>query len=295
MNPPECQSGAWLTPQAECLLKAANGRRRDVNPNCCLWQASGAIDGLDRELYPLLPNVYRALKTQGVTIPGMDRLKGMYRYTWSKNQRLVQQIAPLFQALGDSAIDAVTMGDMALALGYYRDLGRRPIFRVDILIRPDQAAAAVTLMEGIGWIMRAGAGQADGHRDTAGSFEHPSGVSCTLLTKPIGLRNDAIDEVWNAAVSLQSRSLRLRVPAPTDQLWEVCAQGALSGPGRSPLWLADALVILSGHEKEIDWNRIGSIGRTGETGASTDDALRYVRDTLRAPIPHSRLSKQSFA
>ena len=146
MNAPDFESAGWLTPEAKCLLKDANGHRRVALQQCCLWHSTGLIDRLDRELYPLLPNVYRALRTQGIVIPGMDRLKGMYRYTWSKNERVMQQLAPVADAFRDRDLDAVITGDTALAVAYYRDLGRRPIFRVEILIRPNQGSAAMALL-----------------------------------------------------------------------------------------------------------------------------------------------------
>jgi len=80
------EGDCWPTREQELLLRAALLQGNDAINAWHEWKSSVDIEQLDQGSYRLLPLLYRSLHIDGVEDPLMNKLKGVYRMTWYKNQ-----------------------------------------------------------------------------------------------------------------------------------------------------------------------------------------------------------------
>jgi hypothetical protein len=215
-------------------------------------RASSHPDFLDQAPYHLLPLLYRNLDSLGVDDPALPRLKGVYRNSWYRNQRVFAAGREALERLLASSVEALVLGGLALAAHYYRDRGARPVAAAELLVRPEDVSAAAARLRSGGW--EAGERDLERLRVTASSarFVHAERADVILHWYPFRLPVPSA-EVW-------ARTTRLALagdyewPAlePAIELMRVCAT---SGPERG--WLADGLVVA--RSGEVDWDRFAEL------------------------------------
>ena len=94
----------------------------------------------------LTPQIFLNLRDEA-GVPSRERLKGSYRYTWTKNVQLWSLAADLFRRLDDRAIDYRLLKGAALH-AYWDAVGCRTIGDFDVLVQlKDFAAVAEELRE----------------------------------------------------------------------------------------------------------------------------------------------------
>ncbi|MGH2773684.1 MAG: hypothetical protein ACRDIU_11195, partial [Actinomycetota bacterium] len=125
------------------LLRAATGA-----PGAALKAWEQAVQGagetrLAEEAPILMPSVYRNLSSIGAQAVSA-RLKGLYRYTWGRNQLVLHGLALDVQALGSRGVEARLGGDASMVCAYYGDAGARAIYRQSIEVG-DLTSAVTTL------------------------------------------------------------------------------------------------------------------------------------------------------
>ena len=64
------------------------------------------VDHLPGELHRLMPLLSRALTTSGVADPDLQRLKGVYQFSWYRNTMLFTDASGLVRRLNDAGIPA---------------------------------------------------------------------------------------------------------------------------------------------------------------------------------------------
>ena len=96
-----------------------------------LWKKGTDIETntLDLSSFRLLPHVYRNLRDQGLSDPLIEKLKGIYRLHWYKNQRLFHHMTPVLKSFHAAGIKTMILKGAALSLQYYRDYGLRAMGR----------------------------------------------------------------------------------------------------------------------------------------------------------------------
>ena len=191
-------------------------------------RASSHPDFLDHAPYHLLPLLYRNLDSLGVDDPALPRLKGVYRNSWFRNQRVFAAGQEALERLRASSVEALVLGGLALAAHYYRDRGARPIAAAELMVRPEDVPEAAARLRSGGW--QAGERDLERLRVTASSarFVQAEQADVILHLYPFRLPVPS-EEVW-------ARTTRFAIagddewPAlePAIELMRVCAT---SGPG----------------------------------------------------------------
>jgi hypothetical protein len=238
----------------ELLLRAALAPPDEA---AVAWQKASAVvdvDKLDGRSHDVLPLLYRALGNAGVEDPWLPRLKGVYRKTWYENQLLLQRLARALSALGADEIDSVVLGGAVLGVLHYRDSGARPMDDTTIAVPAPAWRRACEVLASTDWSLRA--------------------------------VQRAHEDVRRAAVPFQTEDARALAPCASDELLRICVRGiSWTSRPRSARWIADALVIVSASEAEIDWERL--LRRAGDTGVASHLAVvfGYLSETYDAPIP----------
>ena len=287
----------WPTWQQELLLRAAFLPGEEAIKAWEEWKSIVDVDELDHGSYQLLPQLYRNLQNQGVSDPLMMKFKGYYRYTWSKNLLLFQNVAALLRSLHEVGIETLILDGAALALHSYQEVGLRPVDDFAILVRTEQAVAAIKRLRALGcnpmWKLPealtetyVSAGHAHPFYDAIGDRFH---LHWHVL--PECRQINADDDFWHGAVSTTIHNVSTYVLNPTDQLLRVCVQGASLRAAPSFPWVADAMKLLTAVQAEMDWDRLITQAQKRRLILPLRDTLDYVQDVLDAPIPPAVLQR----
>lgn len=280
------------------LLRAALLSGEDALTAWRHWrsQVKIEIEHLDGGSFRLLPLVYHNLKNQGVADPLMKRLKGVYRLTWYQNQLHLRAAAEVIQLLRAAGIETLCLKGVPLLLRYYQDYGLRPMGDFDVLVPTVQRDAAIECLIQDGW-------QAHWRPTTkltkdylkikhSWNFTHAKGGEFDLHWHVMieCLDAQADNDFWARAEPLEFHGISTLALCPTDQLLHTCVYGMAFSKIPSLHWLADAMIILHTAGAAIDWERLVKQAQQRQLGLLVGSALRYLRETLAAPIPEATLA-----
>jgi putative nucleotidyltransferase-like protein len=287
MNTANQNAGCWPTRSQELLLQAAllSGQR-------CLnawkeWRRGAELDDLDSGSQRLLPQLYHNLKAQGADDAFLEGYRDAYKSAFLDNELLLHTLSGLIKSFQDVGIPTMVLKGSALIPIYYRDSGLRPMADCDLLIPTTEARAAMSLLAELGW-------QAVYHPPEdriavshSTPFENGSGGQLDLHWHLMWecWRADLDADFWGRAVPLQINNVSTLALSPTDQLLHVCWHGARWDHVPPIRWVADAMMIISNAETEIDWGCLVSEARSRHLSLPIKDCLTYLRDVLEAPVP----------
>ena len=288
----------WPTPQQELLLRAA------------LWQGEKALqaweawqkqidwnDHLDEGSYRLLPLLFHNLHQQGVQHPIMQKLKGIYRLAWYKNQTSFRRLAAILRAFHEAGIRTLTLKGAALTILHYRNYGLRPMSDFDILVPIKQATKAISLLKQSGWTPESRL--ANIPLDALITTEHALAFK-DATDQELDLhwhvlqesRGPSADEsFWRAAVSIEVDGAPTCALHPADQLLHVCIHGARWNQLPSIRWIADSLMILRSTPAAIDWEHLLMQAQERLLILPLGETLTYLHEVFAAPIPAAVLHK----
>lgn len=142
------------SPSQEILLKLAFSSASEVPEFAEKWANEVDLDFIDGESQKVLPLVYQNIKDLPLNPNLLARLKGIFRFTWSRNQLMFHTVKPLIQTLEEAGIDVMLLKGSVLNLLYYSNFGLRPMSDFDLLIHPDQMKKGLSVLQEKGWNLR---------------------------------------------------------------------------------------------------------------------------------------------
>jgi Uncharacterised nucleotidyltransferase len=288
-------ASAWPTAAQGLLLRAALLPSGAALEAWQQWKVTHDLVGsaLDPDSSGLLPLVSRNLGTVAADDPDMPRLKGVYRYWWCANHQMLSPIAAVLERLRENGIRTLILGAIATAGQFYRSSGERPLERLDVLVAPDQARAAVESLAQDGWRAHTGRlGEALRYR--------PGTRMIREGCQEIGLRWRALRGSFDADVDrgFWRRSLPLTIHgaasrglASCDALLHAVVEAMHSGSPPSIWWIADATAILNTAADRLDWRTLLDEARARDVQQHVVTGLDYLRDGFDAPIPGDALAR----
>jgi hypothetical protein len=288
------RQGSCPTKQQELLLRAALLREEEAIPAWEEWMTIVNLDEIDEGSYRLLPLVYHNLHAHNIDSLLMQRLKGLRRHTWYKNQMTINTMAALLRSFRDAGITTLILKGAALVLLYYEDYGLRPMNDFDILVPAEEARNAVSVLRELNWTPRALSFKELTERcllfKHAQPFDDASGREFDLHWHVLFtcLESTADEDFWNAAIPISVEDVPTFALCATDQLLHVCAHGAWWDPVPPVRWVADAMVILNA-TPDIDWDRLIEQARRCRLLLPIKETLGYLHDGLGASIPSAVL------
>lgn len=243
---------------------------------------------LQREIPRLLPMV---LTTVDAAALGSDAgvMKRRHREAWRDNQlHLHWAHRWLDQLVGQVPI--MLLKGLPLALTVYPDIGRRPMNDVDVLVGTRHIDRAVALLLANGWEpAEARAVPRSWKARHSLPLLHPDGGHVDLHHQPgvpfMGVHggSDAATDFFSSRHTVSIGGNDVAIPTPEHQLAHAIVHGLTSVPGSSTRWVVDATLIM--RQPNVDWDRFVSIARRYRIIQPIRSALRYVVDTVDAPVP----------
>jgi Uncharacterised nucleotidyltransferase len=284
------EPGFWPTRSQELILRAALMKGNEAINAWKEWRQTTNIDVLDFGSHRMIPQLYRNLMDQDVQDPLMERFKGVYRYYLYKNETLLHKASHVLTAFRDAGIDTILLKGSALVPLYYRESGLRPMQDVDVLVRVQDAQAAMALLKRLGWSALALPSRPEKLIPIRHSipFADREGRQIDLHWHLLWeCWHGGDNDYWNSAVPISCRGVSTLTVNPTHQLLHTCWHGARWNEVPPIRWIADAMAILNSSATEIDWDLIVEKARRHHISLPLKDSLSYLKALLRAPVPDS--------
>jgi hypothetical protein len=285
----DSSGGCWPTSLQELLLKATLMKTDEALQAWQEWYEQDGLERLDNGSYRLLPLTYRNLQRLGYQDPVLMRLRGINRRAWCENHLLFRRMGPVLGMFQKAGISTMLLKGAALTLMHYRDFGLRPMQDLDILVPEDRALEAAALLESKGWSRNTLPAVSFGEFFL--SYRHAAEFMRTeeerldlhwhLLVRACYREADQL--FWDASVPVEFEGNSTRALCATDQLLHACVHGAAWSEIPPLRWVADACCVLE--SSTIDWERLLQVAASCRVVPSIRDALRYLVNTVGAPVP----------
>ena len=275
------------TESQELLLKAAVWKGDAALTAWREWQAADSVTDTDHDSGRLFPLLCRNLLTLGADDPDIATLKNAYRHQWLANQLRMEAAGRALRVLREAGLETMVLKGAALAHRHYRDLGTRPMYDVDILVRPERALAAAEALQDSGWSQFVPTG-VDLLLPVTQGTAFKDATDMTIDLHWYAMWSPAVeDDFWSAAESLNVVGVPTLVQCPADQLLQVCVHGLWSY-GHRLRWVPDAFAVLRS-SPDLDWHRLLDRARARRLILPLNETLRYLHDRFGAAIPASVL------
>ena len=282
-------------PRHQLLLKLVLAKDEEVADRWIEWKQTVDIETLDYAEHRLLPLVYDRLYRCSIADPERNRLKGVYRYTWSVNQIRFFTAKNLLEKFQERKIGTLLLKGAALTTHYYCNLGLRLMDDIDILVPLHQAQEAIALMKEF-------------------NYRHNHSARCNLRDRAeyrtithsqpfLNPENQEIDlhwyiarecckvddgaGFWERSLPIEFQGVPTRILDPTDQLFHVCLHGAKWADPAPIRWITDAAVILN--KSTIDWERLLQHTETYRVIRFIQNSFSCLSDSFHFPIPSAFL------
>jgi hypothetical protein len=242
------------------------------------------IDRLPGELHRLMPLLSKALTRTGIIEPELQRLKGVYQFSWYRNQVLFAEGASLIRALEAAGVAVMLIRGAAAAATYYGDTGLRPMNDLDLLVPPDHIDDARRTAEAEGWRTVDGSPTWQ-RRERAAAVCTDNGRVVRLHWTPsrnLPIADDLWQPMWQRAVQIPFLEAATMVPSAADFLVLACIDGARANSGSLLRWITDVTVLL--RAADPDWDVVVSEARRYHVSLLVAEALRYLK-TFDVRVP----------
>ena len=282
------EAALWPTAEQALLLRAALPGRSDSREAWAEWRSRHDLveTHLDRGSFRLLPLLYRNLVALGHDDPDLPRLKGIYRYWWCSNQRLLYQAAGIVRDLAAAGVPCIVLKGAAAANLHYRDSGVRPMGDIDLLVPLHMAAYAVAHLEKCGWRSNRK------HVKDLIRYQHSvtlekDGAAVDLHWQVFRecIEGDAGDGFWSRSVPLEFLGAQARALGAGDALLHTIVHGMRWREEPTIRWIPDALAILHSSGAAIDWHAVREEARSRQLLLRFVRGLDYLRRVFGAPVP----------
>lgn len=289
------QGSSWRpSAQQELLLRAALWEGDAGREAWDDWIGQVDIQTLDAGSYRLLPLLYLNLRALEIEHPEVERIHGVYRYHWYRNQLLMRRGALALDALHDAGITTMLLKACALIPLYYKNPAARPMDDVDVLVPTPDARKAMQVLEKLGWNPWFGQ-EADYtdqfmERHYAHTLRDKDGFTLDLHRHMMyfDTRRDADVEFWKGAISFEFEGIATHALHPSDQLLHLCVHGSVWNPVSPIRWAADSMMVL--RNAEIDWDRFMEQAKQRDLVLAARSEIEYLKTALGAPVPDEAMT-----
>lgn len=267
------ESDQFLSESQEYLLGALLKNGLQSESHAKMWSQTVKFDELDASSYRLIPALYAKCGKTDALKNYSGRMKGIYRYYFYRNNRLIVRIRETLAALLKHDVDFIVFKGTSIVTQYHKSVALRSFGDCDVLIRKKDLIRAGNALRDAGWTYRYDEyrWQTDTHshdyvdEEAAGFDLHWYALfECC---------EDGIDDgFWRRSRELDWKGLKLRVLSPEDEILVAACNGIRDRQNVRVDWLYDADLIFKS-TPDFDW------------GLFKDEArARNLSDYLVAPM-----------
>ena len=249
------------------------------------------VDRLPGELHRLIPLLSKALAARGVEDPELPRLKGVYQYSWYRNQLLLADGAALVSALEAGGVPTMLLRGAAVAVAHYRDVGVRPMNDLDLLVPQDQVDRSRKVADAEGWWPVNGTEPLE-RREAAATLRNYEGRVVRLHWQPsrnVSLPAAASEAFWRRSTAASVNRTATRAPGAADHLLLACIDGARANSGATLRWITDAVALI--RSPGVEWDVVVAEARRHRVSLLIGEALRYLSQALDVDVPRDVLAE----
>lgn len=274
------------------LLHAAMSSGEQALQAWCNWREHIDLDSVDPASFRLLPIAYRNLVDMGQDDALLQRLKGVYRHTWYKNQILYRQAEEILAEFARLGIAPLLLKGAAMTERFYRDHGMRYMNDIDLMVPESDFEQAAAVLMARGWEPTLYSGDAmlwyHRHRFKHGcAFKH-QGVEVDLHSHLLRFLPQDDAALWRTSLEGSWRGQPVYFLNDTDQLFHICVHG-LRWSHAYLSWIPDALMILRSDSPDLSWDSLVEKATLTRTVPYLRNALSYLADEFQVPIPPDTL------
>lgn len=252
------------------------------------WLALSDIYHHDAAASWLLPLMYHNLKTFDISGREMNICKGSYKLHWYQNLMRFKKLEKVISDFDHMGVEHILIKGAALLIEYYEDLGLRSMHDIDVLVPPEQAAEAHSLL------LKAG-GSPEIFTDfpKLSKFRHSVGFhmenNWTLDLHWESFNNEGIGEkfeFWNSTKMAAVNSSTTKVLKPEYNLFLSLVHSLTSGGSVASIrWIPDSIFILRKASKRFNWTTFLRIIENYHLGLLAKLSLNYLQSTFEINIP----------
>ncbi|NOX60907.1 MAG: nucleotidyltransferase family protein [Chloroflexi bacterium] len=276
----QCCLRARLDPETRLA-----GRSEDLN-----WDSWLSLV----EQWALGPLVWDVVQGRGlVPEPVEKQLQALYRRNAARNTWLFHELEALLEHLNAADIPVMLLKGAGLAHAVYGNPALRPMMDIDILVPPDYAAQAATLLIESGFEPA----HAEPRPSTLLTYESQVRlvrhhltpiiveVHWSALDSPYYQRRWPLDWFWETSRTTRIGRANARIPGPEAQLLHLAAHMLLHHHALLWLGLHDMAEVIHVYRDEIDWEAILARARIHELTIPLRLTLPEVIARWRLAIP----------
>ncbi len=278
----------WLNPAQLALLRAASLDGDEALEAWQEWLRRQNIQTVDPGSFAILPKLFRNLRRLGVDHPLIPRLRGIYKYTWSRNQAARRDLKHAIQLMDRAGIQAIVLKGVPLLLYYYRDFGARPMSDIDLLVAPEQLEAAADVLRKAGWKAERPFPPPPLRPYLHGvPFGHPKFRHVDLHWRPFteDCPSEADTKFRSRVIECDVDGVSVRMPDTTDLLILTCFHGRKSDPQAVCRWLMDAQLLVRDASPAIEWTELMARARDYGLTLPVRESLLYLHQTFPSIVP----------
>jgi hypothetical protein len=219
-----------------------------------------------------------------------SRLTDVAMNTWATNTILTNHWGEAISALRAAGVPAITLKGMALSHTVYPEPGCRPMADIDLLVRPVDRAAAVDILQALGY--RTPGAAADRHaadRSFAELVRHGTRIDLHWHLAHY-LRFEGIvivdhDGLWHRARPLATPEGQGLVLGPEDLLLHLALHLTLGSDFARVLWYADIDAVVGHFGGTLDWDRLVAEAGRWRIRSLLGWILGVVQRSFGTPLP----------
>lgn len=284
----------WPTPAQEDLLRATLLDGDEAGEAWERWRSTNDIELVETASSYLFPLLYLALRERGVSGPELAKLRGIHRFTWVKNQRLLRALVEVTRLFDEAGIATVVLKGAPLLLFHYKNIGARMMNDVDVMIDEVDFRRASELLSASGWSFLEPLPAAGFLPFThAVPWSHPHFAEVDLHWRPFLIDSPPLAEqaLRRRAVTRVVQGREMSMPDATDLLLLACVHGRKPDLHSGCRWVADAFTVIRTAEPAIQWDSLFERARALGVLLPARDALTYVSRLFDDVVPEDWLAR----
>lgn len=243
------------------------------------------------------PILLKQLSAAGATSSnrGYQRLRELATLSVMQMLQLEEMLRQSLDLFVEHDIEAMLLKGAALAYTSYQSFPDRPMGDIDLLIRPEDAERAWSLLRARGWTPAPVMGTLEryaGHHHLPPLFHDSTNCRLEIHDKILAGEHPfcfSTDAFWSRAKRITVNGRAMTVPDPMHQLWHICAHFAWSHAMEWGGWraLRDVQAIAAGG---FDWPEFARFARETRAATCCYWTLRMARRLAGAAVPVDVLS-----